>query len=135
MELADLVATAQREIAAAQDLASLDALRVRYLGRKGRLTDALKGLKDLPPAERPAAGQAVNRAKQQLQAAIEARREALEARALEARLAAEAIDVTLPGRGQFCGGLHPVTQTLERIEDLFAQAGFSVAEGPEIEDD
>ncbi len=135
MELADLVATAQREIAAAQDLASLDALRVRYLGRKGRLTDVLKGLKDLPPAERPAAGQAVNRAKQQLQAAIEARREALEARAMEARLAAEAIDVTLPGRGQSCGGLHPVTQTLERIEDLFAQAGFSVAEGPEIEDD
>ncbi len=135
MELADLVTTAQHEIAAAQDLASLDALRVHYLGRKGRLTEFLKGLKDLPPAERPAAGQAVNRAKQQLQAAIEARREALEAQALADRLAAEAIDVTLPGRGQSCGGLHPVTRTLERIEDLFAQAGFSVAEGPEIEDD
>ncbi len=135
LELESLVEAAQREIATATGLAELDRLRVHYLGKKGRLTEALKGLRALPPEQRPQAGQAVNAAKQQVQQAIEARREALEAAALAQRLEAETIDVTLPGRGQSCGGLHPVTQTLARIEGLFAQAGYQVAEGPEIEDD
>jgi phenylalanyl-tRNA synthetase alpha chain len=95
----------------------------------------LKALGALAPDERRAAGQAINEAKAALQAALEARRVALEAAALEARLAADRIDVTLPGRGQRPGGLHPVRRTLDRIERIFAQAGFSVAEGPEIEDD
>jgi len=110
-------------------------LRVRYLGKKGPLTEAMKQLGKLPPAERPAAGQVVNQARQVIRQAIEARRTTLEAAALNARLAAETIDVTLPGRGQGAGGLHPVTLTLERIVDLFVAAGYEVAEGPEIEDD
>ncbi len=110
-------------------------MRVRYLGKKGPLTEAMKQLGKLPPAERPAAGQVVNQARQVIRQAIEARRTTLEAAALNARLAAETIDVTLPGRGQGAGGLHPVTLTLERIVDLFVAAGYEVAEGPEIEDD
>ena len=135
LDLQPLVEEARREIAAAADLAALDQLRVRYLGKKGRLTEALKGLRALPPEQRPAAGQAVNTAKEAVQSALEARRATLETAALEARLREERLDVTLPGRGQSCGGLHPVTQTLTRITELFAQAGFEVAEGPEIEDD
>ncbi|HFD92321.1 MAG TPA: phenylalanine--tRNA ligase subunit alpha [Gammaproteobacteria bacterium] len=134
MQLDPLVKQAMEQIAAAADLAALDRLRVQYLGKKGVLTDALKQLKDLSPEERPKAGQAVNQAKQQVHQAIEARRQALEAAALEARLVQERIDVTLPGRGQPTGGLHPVTLTLERIEELFARIGYEVAEGPEIED-
>ncbi len=134
MQLDPLLKQAMEQIAAAADLAALDQLRVQYLGKKGVLTDVLKRLKDLSPEERPKAGQAVNQAKQQVHQAIEARRQALEAAALEARLARERIDVTLPGRGQPTGGLHPVTLTLERIEELFARIGYEVAEGPEIED-
>jgi phenylalanyl-tRNA synthetase alpha chain len=113
----------------------LDDVRVQYLGKKGLLTQQLKQLGGLPPEERPAAGQAINRIKQQVQQAIDARREQLQNDALEAQLAEEAIDVTLPGRGQSAGGLHPVTRTLQRIEELFVPLGFTVEEGPEIEDD
>ncbi|HYQ71290.1 MAG TPA: phenylalanine--tRNA ligase subunit alpha [Gammaproteobacteria bacterium] len=123
------------EIAAAGDAASLDAVRVGYLGKKGRLTQQLKQLGTLPAAERPAAGQAINRIKERVQQALEARRETLQASQLDARLAEERIDVTLPGRGQPQGGLHPVTITMRRIEALFRPLGFTVAEGPEIEDD
>lgn len=126
---------AEALINAAEDLAQLDQLRVRYLGKKGPLTEAMKQLGKLSPEERPAAGQVVNRAKQAIRKAIEARRTMLEAVVLEARLTAETIDVTLPGRGQGAGGLHPVTLTLERIVELFVAAGYEVAEGPEIEDD
>ncbi|ROR32563.1 phenylalanine--tRNA ligase subunit alpha [Inmirania thermothiophila] len=134
-ELERIVAEALGRIGQAQDLAALDAVRVAYLGRKGRLTEYLKGLGRLGPEERPRAGRAVNEAKARLQEAVEARRGALEEAALQARLAAERIDVTLPGRGQSPGGLHPVTRTLERIEALFRSMGFEVAEGPEVEDD
>jgi len=126
---------AEREVAAAPDLRALDELRVRYLGKSGVLTGLLKQLGGLPKEERPGAGQAINAAKDALQAVIEQRKTALEAEALDARLAGERIDVTLPGRGAGSGGLHPITRTLERMERLFANAGFSVAEGPEIEDD
>jgi phenylalanyl-tRNA synthetase alpha chain len=108
---------------------------VQYLGKKGALTEYLKQLGSLPPEERPKVGQAVNEAKRTLTADIETRRASLEAVAIGARLAAETIDVTLPGRGVRPGGLHPVTRTMQRIEELFVQVGFEVAEGPEIEDD
>ena len=133
--LTEVVARAGREVEQAADLAQLDAVRVRYLGKKGLLTDHLKALGALPAEERRVAGQAINEAKDRLQRALDGRRAVLETEALQARLTAERIDVTLPGRGGRPGGLHPLTRTLERIERIFAQAGFAVAEGPEIEDD
>ena len=133
--LAELLAQALGAVEASESLTALDEVRVRYLGKKGALTAELKGLGRLPPEARPAAGQRINEAKQQLAAAVEARRERLEAEALEAALAAERLDVTLPGRGQRPGGLHPVTRTLQRVESLFRHAGFEVRRGPEIEDD
>ncbi len=117
------------------DPQALDQLRVHYLGKKGELTSLLKGLKDLPEAERPQAGEVINQAKQTLQEALNQRKQALDEARLAARLASESVDVTLPGRGQPSGGLHPVTRTIARIEDFFASIGFSVEEGPEIEDD
>ena len=134
-ELATLVQEATAEIRGAADLAALDQVRVRYLGKKGLVTARLKELGRLPPEERPRAGQAINEAKQQVQQVLEARRAELEAAALDARLVAERVDVTLPGRSAVPGGLHPVTRILQRIEDLFLQLGFEVAEGPEIETD
>jgi phenylalanyl-tRNA synthetase alpha chain len=128
----------QRGRAAAEEsgsLADLDDIRVRFLGKKGLLTQQLKQLGRLPADQRPAAGQAINRAKAALQEAIEARRGALEAAALEARIAEQAVDVTLPGRGQPPAGLHPVTRTMSRIEAIFRTAGFDVHTGPEIEDE
>jgi phenylalanyl-tRNA synthetase alpha chain len=134
-ELSQLVSDATELIDNAHGLADLDDVRVRYLGKSGLLTAQLKQLGRLPKEERPAAGQAINIAKQALQAAIESRRSLLQQQALEQRLQSERIDVTLPGRGLGRGGVHPVTRTLERIEALFANAGFRVEEGPEIEDD
>ncbi len=133
--LEELEQQALQEIAAAETGAALDDVRVRFLGKKGLLTQQLKQLGQLPAAERPAAGQAINRIKQQLQQAVEARGTALQSAALGAQLASEKIDVTLSGRGQQHGGLHPVTITMRRIEQLFRPLGFTVAEGPEIEDD
>jgi phenylalanyl-tRNA synthetase alpha chain len=139
MALADtlsiLVERALADVDASANLERLDDVRVRLLGKKGQLTEQLKSLGALPAAERPAAGQRINEAKAAIQAAIESRREALEAAALDAELAKGAIDVTLPGRGQESGSLHPVTRTRLRIERIFMQAGFEVATGPEVEDD
>jgi phenylalanyl-tRNA synthetase alpha chain len=133
--LDELEQQALQAVAAADNAAALDDVRVRFLGKKGLLTQQLKQLGQLPAAERPAAGQAINRIKQQVQQAVEARGGELQAAALDARLASEKIDVTLSGRGQQHGGLHPVTITMRRIEQLFQPLGFTVAEGPEIEDD
>ena len=135
MDLPKLVADAQAEIAAADNLETLDLIRVSYLGKKGELTALLKALGSLPGDERKAAGQEINKAKQGVQQSIEARKASLEQTWLEAKLAGECIDVTLSGRGQRTGGLHPVTRTMQRIESLFSQLGFTVEEGPEIEDD
>jgi len=134
-ELNQLVSEAEQAIATAADLQVLDQVRVDFLGKKGRITERMKALGQLSAEERPKAGQAINQAKQAVQQAIEIRREALKNAVLEAKLAGEKVDVTLPGRQSPAGSLHPVTRTLQRIEDLFAQMGFSVAEGPEIEDD
>ena len=133
--LSDLISQAASEIDAANDLAALDAVRVSYLGKKGDITARLKTLGQLPAEERSAAGQEINKAKQEVQARLNARREALEAAALEAKLAADAVDVTLPGRGTSIGGYHPVTRAMLRIEKIFKNAGFGVRSGPEIEDD
>ena len=133
--LNELIQQAESEIASADDLAALDAVRVTYLGKKGALTSRLKSLSDLPAAERPAAGQEINRAKQELIQQIEARRVSMENAALEQKLAADAVDVTLPGRGMSMGGRHPVSQARIRIEAIFRNAGFGVRSGPEIEDD
>ena len=130
-----LLKEAEQAVAAAGDEQSLEALRVRYLGRKGSLTALLKSLGSLPAAERPAAGERINQAKTALQQAIEARKQALVTADVEAQLAAEKIDVTLPGRRQSAGGLHPVSLTLERIGIIFQAAGYEVEEGPEIEDE
>jgi phenylalanyl-tRNA synthetase alpha chain len=135
LDIQKLVADAEQQIVEAASLAVLDDVRVRVLGKSGLLTAQLKQLGKLPKEERPAAGQAINKAKQSLQARIEDQRRLLEARQLQERLASEHIDVTLPGRGQRPGGLHPVTRTMERIDRWFANAGFTVKEGPEIEDD
>ncbi len=133
--LSDLVSKAASEIDAAADLAALDAVRVTYLGKKGEITARLKTLGQLAPEERSAAGQEINQAKQTVLQALNARREALETAAMEARLAADAVDVTLPGRGHSIGGFHPVTRAALKIEKIFRNAGFGVRSGPEIEDD
>ncbi|HHO59089.1 MAG TPA: phenylalanine--tRNA ligase subunit alpha [Thiotrichales bacterium] len=135
MDLQKLTAQAQAEINAADDLEALDQIRVNYLGKKGELTALLKTLGQLPGDQRKAAGQEINLAKRDVQQAIEARKTALETERLNAKLASEKVDVTLPGRHQSSGGLHPVTLTMERIKALFTPLGFSVAQGPEIEDD
>ena len=133
--LDQLVASAAAEFAAAAEPAKLEEAKARYLGKDGSLTVLLKGLGKLSPDERKGAGAAINVAKAAVESALAARREALREAALEAQLAAEALDVTLPGRGQSAGGLHPVMRSLDRIEQLFRSIGFEVADGPEIETD
>ncbi|HEU4618716.1 MAG TPA: phenylalanine--tRNA ligase subunit alpha [Gammaproteobacteria bacterium] len=133
--LAELLREAESAAREAEDLQQLDAVRVKYLGKKGALTDRLKELGSLPAEQRRTAGKAINDAKQALTQAIDARRAELEARILEAQLSAEAIDVTLPGRGQLPGGRHPVSRTLRRMIRILGRAGFEVHTGPEVEDE
>jgi phenylalanyl-tRNA synthetase alpha chain len=133
--VAEIVAEAELAIGAATDLSALDEVRVRFLGKKGRLTEQLKSLGGLPPGERPRFGKLINDAKEVITASLAVRHEALEASATARRLADERIDVTLPGRGEDAGSLHPVTMTMNRIAAYFGNLGFEVAEGPEIEDD
>jgi phenylalanyl-tRNA synthetase alpha chain len=134
-ELQKIVSDARAAFAAAGDPAALENAKARFLGKAGELTGLLKGLGKLPAAERPAAGAAINAAKEELEQALARRRDALADQKLARQLAADAIDVSLPGRGAGIGGLHPITRTLERIERLFRSLGFAVADGPEIEDD
>ncbi|CAA9890379.1 phenylalanine tRNA synthetase, alpha subunit [Candidatus Methylobacter favarea] len=133
--LDEILAQALHRLAEAKDSIQLDQVRVEYLGKKGLFTLHMKDLGALDPELRRTAGQAINKAKDQFQQTLDARKNALEQAALEERLASECIDVTLPGRGQDIGGLHPVTTTLRRISKIFASVGFKVVEGPEIEDD
>jgi phenylalanyl-tRNA synthetase alpha chain len=133
--LSALVEQALEDVNSSATLAALDEVRVRILGKKGLLTEQLKGLGALSAAERPAAGQRINDAKASIQTALEMHRIRLEQAALEKDLATGSIDVTLPGRGEEPGSVHPVTRTRLRIERIFAQAGFQVASGPEVEDD
>jgi len=134
-EIDKIVAAGEADFAAASDPAALENAKAKYLGKAGALTDLLKSLGKLPAVERPAAGAAINAAKVQLEAALASRRDALADAKLAQQLAAESLDVSLPGRGAGTGGLHPITRTVERIETLFRSLGFEVADGPEIEDD
>ncbi|MGL5907558.1 MAG: phenylalanine--tRNA ligase subunit alpha, partial [Shewanella sp.] len=134
-QLTEIVEQALVIIDQASDLKALDDIRVDYLGKKGKITDMMKLMGSLSPAEKPAFGQAVNDAKQAIQQKLTERIDGLKRSELEAKLIAEKIDVTLPGRTMENGGLHPVTRTIERIETFFGELGFTVKHGPEIEDD
>lgn len=134
-DLEQLVHDAQAAFALASAPADLENAKARYLGKSGSLTEQLKALAALPPDEKKARGALINAAKQQVEGALTARRQALADAELDAQLKAEALDVTLPGRQRGCGGLHPVSRTMERIEAIFGSMGFDVAEGPEIETD
>src|SRR5438045_3789564 len=135
IELDRIVTSALADFARCDDPASLENAKARCLGKTGALTEQLKALSKLAPALRPAAGAQINDAKAKLEAALNARRASLADVKLERALAAEALDVTLPGRGLGIGALHPLTRTLDRVETLFRSLGFEVADGPEIEDD
>jgi phenylalanyl-tRNA synthetase alpha chain len=133
--LKQILADALSAVAASESESALDDVRVHYLGKKGALTTLLKQLGSVSAEDRPKFGQLVNEAKGQVQEKITERKTALAKAALNAKLATETIDVSLSGKGQEVGGLHPVTRTMERIETFFRGIGFDVAEGPEIEDD
>ena len=133
--LDELKAEATAAIESAGDSAALEKLRVEWLGKKGRVTDLLKSLGQLDAAERPKVGAEINAVKQLLNEQISERKETLQQAAIASQLAAEALDVTLPGRREDLGALHPITRTIERMADYFAALGFEVVEGPEIEDD
>jgi len=134
-DLDTLVAAAQSDFAAVGTPAELDNAKARYLGKAGHLTGLMQSLAALAPEARRARGAEINAAKQRIEAALQARRQALAAAELDAQLRAEALDVTLPGRRRGSGGLHPVSRTMERIEAIFGSMGFDVAEGPEVEND
>ncbi len=134
-ELEQIISAAREAIAATSSIADLEQVKARFLGKAGSLTELLKGLGKLSAEERPKAGAAINLAKGEVEGMLQARRDAILASELDAKLAAEAIDVTLPGRGQGPGGLHPIARAQEHVERLFRTMGFSVADGPEIEDD
>ena len=134
-DLMEICNQAESKIEASVDEAALDLVRVEFLGKKGRLTDLLKGLGKLSAEERPAAGAEINKAKQQVQQAITLRKDTLAEAAIQEKLKSERIDVTLPGRNVEEGGLHPVTMVKQRIESFFKSVGYDVVEGPEIEDD
>ncbi len=134
-ELDKLISNATNTISSVTDVKALDDIRVQYLGKKGEITARMKLLGSLSAEERPKAGQVINQAKQQIQKILEAKKTELEVAFLNERLAKEKVDVTLPGRSIPPGGLHPVTRTMQRIEKLFSQMGFSASYGPEIEDD
>src|SRR3990167_3728711 len=129
------MAEAEGAVVDAADVTAVEDLRVKYLGKKGLLTEQLKSLGWLPPEERPRVGALVNRAKEALQEKLGARKHLLESAARDQQLARDILDVTLPGRGTRQGGPHPITRALERLETLFVRMGFDVADGPEIEDD
>src|SRR5262249_61101893 len=136
MEHLDAIVTqAIADFKASGDAAALENAKAHCLGKTGRLTELLKSLGRLPAAERPAAGARINEAKGPLESALERRRDELAAAKVERQLAADALDVSLPGRGMGVGGLHPITRTRERIQTIFHSMGFAVADGPEIEDD
>ena len=135
MDVENTLDRALSEISNSNDLRSLDEVRVSFLGKKGELTTLLKSLGQMDPTERPKAGEAINQAKSAIQDAIENRKVSLANSQLEEELASGSIDITLPGRRSFLGGLHPVTQVLNRIEELFIGSGYEVVTGPEVEDE
>ena len=134
-ELDSLLENAVQAINQAKDLASLDSIRVAYLGKKGEITAKLKNLGQIPADQRPAAGQAINRIKLEIQNLLDQQKTVINAKLIDDRLSSETVDISLPGRGEQLGGLHPVTLTMNRIQKMFGKLGFDVVEGPEVEDD
>jgi phenylalanyl-tRNA synthetase alpha chain len=134
MELVAIIEEARQAVDEANTPTDLDAVRVAYMGKKGKVTDLMKGLGALSASERPAAGQKINLAKQEVQGLINSKIQRLKEAELNAKLASESIDVSLPGRGVQMGNLHPVSRTIARIESFFGELGFAVKQGPEIED-
>ncbi len=134
-ELENLLQQATQSIAESPDLASLDAVRVTYLGKKGEITAKLKNLGKLSAEERPAAGQAINEIKVEIQGLLEDRKTSISDQLIADKLKLDTVDITLPGRRVRAGGLHPVTLTMNRIQKMFGKLGFDIAEGPEVEDD
>ncbi|MGZ5082063.1 MAG: phenylalanine--tRNA ligase subunit alpha [Usitatibacter sp.] len=134
-ELEQIISAAKEALAASSSVADLEQAKARFLGRAGSLTELLKGLGKLSAEERPKAGAAINQAKAQVEGFVQSRLDAILSRELDAKLSGESVDVTLPGRGQRMGGLHPIARAQEHVEKLFRTMGFSVADGPEIEDD
>ena len=134
-ELDSLLEKATQSIAQSEDLASLDAIRVAYLGKKGEITARLKNLGKISPEERPAAGQVINQVKLHIQSLLEGRKTAISNERIAEKLRNDTVDITLPGRRNKPGGLHPVTLTMSRIEKMFGKLGFDIAQGPEVEDD
>ena len=135
LDLDQLAAAARAAIAGCADLAAVEEIKVEYFGKKGAITALLKSLGALAPDARREAGARINAVRDELTGLVNARQAALEAEALERKLAAGRIDVTQPGRGQQPGGLHPITRTRRRIEAIFRNAGFGIEDGPEVEDD
>ena len=133
--LEEIVGRALADLAAAPDPAALENAKAKYLGKAGELTGMMRQLGSLQPEERKSFGQSINAAKQQIESALDSRRKDLELKKLESRLSGEALDVTLPGRGRTRGGVHPISRTWRRIEEIFGSIGFDVADGPEIETD
>ena len=134
-ELDSIVESAVSAFAQAATPADLENAKARYLGKSGSLTELMKGMAALGPDEKKSRGAAINLAKQAIEAALTARRQGLADAELQAQLQAQALDVSLPGRQRGTGGLHPISLTMERIEQIFASMGFDVADGPEIETD
>lgn len=134
-QLSEVLQQAKQAVASALDLHTLDQVRVLYLGKKGQMTELLKSVGKLPPEERPKAGELINQAKVEIQECIQSRLQTLSQQALDAELARARVDVTLPGRTEKLGSLHPVTRIQQRIATIFGQLGFTMAEGPEIEDE
>ena len=134
-QLTELLQSALTEVEACENVSSIEAVRVKYLGKKGLLTEQLKTLGSLPPESRPQAGQLVNAAKKEISEKIQDKKTDLETAARKTSLSSEKIDVTLPGRNAGSGGLHPVTRTIRRLENFFSGAGFEIVKGPEIESD
>ena len=134
-DLEDLIGAAIKSFDSAENIADLEQIKARYLGKAGEITVLLKGLKELSPEERPVMGERINQAKKLLEDALAERRNLIQEKNMSVRLAEESLDVSLPGRGLGMGGVHPVTRTLARIESLFHSIGFGIATGPEIETD
>ncbi|MCP4387953.1 MAG: phenylalanine--tRNA ligase subunit alpha [Gammaproteobacteria bacterium] len=134
-DLENLLEQASDAICQSDDMATLDVVRVAYLGKKGEITAQLKNLGQLPAEQRPAAGQAINQVKVKIQGLLEVRKSTLSDAAIASKLASESVDISLPGRHSAAGGLHPVTLTMNRIDKMFGKLGFDIAEGPEVEDD
>lgn len=134
-DLQEIIQQAEQEISAVESLPELEQVKARFVGKKGLITAQMKQMATLPPEEKPKFGAKVNEAKKEVFGIIEAKQNAIKTAEINAKLASETIDVTLSGRNSEVGGVHPVNRTLRRIESYFGQMGFSVAEGPEVEDD